>query len=118
MGASAPHPHGQVWTLSYLPQEPAVELENLRKHTLRTGHCLLCSYPSDEMKRKERIVEVETGWVAVVPFWAVWPFEVLRARRATEKYAERQSCPPDILVRYLISTLRRWRVSRGSSRRC
>ena len=42
--------------------------------------CLLCFYAAEEIARKERVVEMdESGWVAVVPFWAVWPFEMLRA---------------------------------------
>ncbi|KAI9637877.1 putative UTP-hexose-1-phosphate uridylyltransferase [Dioszegia hungarica] len=90
MGASAPHPHGQVWTLSYVPEEPAVELENLEGHATAVAAsgshptypdgkaCLLLSYAAEEVARKERVVEIdESGWVAVVPFWAIWPFEIL-----------------------------------------
>ncbi|OWZ67244.1 galactose-1-phosphate uridylyltransferase [Cryptococcus neoformans Bt63] len=89
MGASAPHPHGQVWSLSYVPDEPQTELNNLAASTLvSSGNapvrgdgcpCLLCTYAAEEVGRKERVVEIdeESGWVAVVPFWAVWPFETL-----------------------------------------
>ncbi|WVQ78403.1 galactose-1-phosphate uridylyltransferase [Cryptococcus sp. DSM 104549] len=89
MGASAPHPHGQVWSLSYVPDEPATELQNLANpppvsspsHPKRGDGkpCLLCTYAAEEVERKERVVEIdeEGGWVAVVPFWAVWPFEIL-----------------------------------------
>ncbi|GFZ45692.1 Gal-1-P uridylyltransferase [Saitozyma sp. JCM 24511] len=95
MGASAPHPHGQVWTLSYVPDEPATELYHLQKHadtippptstSVTTPHptgphgkpCLLCTYAAEEVARGDRVVEQVGGWVAVVPFWAVWPFEVL-----------------------------------------
>ncbi|KAK8869690.1 galactose-1-phosphate uridylyltransferase [Kwoniella newhampshirensis] len=90
MGASAPHPHGQVWSLSYVPDEPRTELDNLASPSLSISHpshptrkdgkpCLLCSYAAEEVKRGERVVELEEegGWVAVVPFWGVWPFEIL-----------------------------------------
>ncbi|WVQ71760.1 galactose-1-phosphate uridylyltransferase [Cryptococcus sp. DSM 104548] len=89
MGASAPHPHGQVWSLSYTPDEPQVELTNLsqNKRAAKPSHpvrgdgcpCMLCSYAAEEVQKKERVVEidVEGGWVAVVPFWAVWPFEIM-----------------------------------------
>ncbi|ORY24951.1 putative GAL7-UDP-glucose--hexose-1-phosphate uridylyltransferase [Naematelia encephala] len=90
MGASAPHPHGQVWTTSYVPDEPATELHHLATYsppsTPPASHPrgldgkphLLLSYAAEEVERKERVVELdESGWVAVVPFWAVWPFEIL-----------------------------------------
>ncbi|WRT67198.1 galactose-1-phosphate uridylyltransferase [Kwoniella shivajii] len=94
MGASAPHPHGQVWSLSYIPDEPFTELQNLSSSssyhlsspsqstypTRDDGHpCLLCSYAAEEVKRKERIVAIdeESGWVGLVPFWATWPYEVI-----------------------------------------
>ncbi|KAL1413469.1 galactose-1-phosphate uridyl transferase [Vanrija albida] len=97
MGASAPHPHGQIWTLSYVPDEPATELDNLAKYAASASAvasakahpdhpvrgdgapCLLCAYAADEVRRGERVVAIdeEGGWVAVVPFWAVWPFEVM-----------------------------------------
>ena len=125
MGASAPHPHGQVsdaisrtrrtaevkpglvtilvrldrfsmgaaqdLTPYSVPDEPAATLANLARYAASTptapsNHptgpggrpCLLCSYAAEEISRKERMVEVdESGWVAVVPFWAVWPFEIL-----------------------------------------
>ena len=76
-----------------VPDEPAITLSNLARYaaspsTAPKDHptgpggrpCLLCSYAAEEISRKERIVEVdESGWVAVVPFWAIWPFEILGA---------------------------------------
>lgn len=92
MGASAPHPHGQIWTLSYVPDEPAVELANLASFAMRDrtsssscprrgdgAPCLLCEYAASEVAKGERVVAIDeaSGWVAVVPFWAVWPFETM-----------------------------------------
>ena len=81
MGASNPHPHCQIWATATVPQAPARELETQRKY--REGHnsCLLCDYVALEEKQQERIVLSNTGFVAVVPFWAVWPFEVLVCSR-------------------------------------
>ncbi|WVQ99780.1 galactose-1-phosphate uridylyltransferase [Kwoniella sp. CBS 9459] len=80
MGCSAPHPHGQVWTTSFVPDEPAAELANFARYTASnhpSSHLLL-DYAAAELKAQERVVSVhESGWLAVVPFWASWPFEVL-----------------------------------------
>ena len=77
MGASNPHPHGQIWATATIPNEPAREQSTLLDY--RTGHarCLLCDYVRLELERSERLVCENDGFVAVVPFWAVWPFEIL-----------------------------------------
>jgi UDPglucose--hexose-1-phosphate uridylyltransferase len=78
MGASNPHPHGQIWANSMLPNQPARELESLRHHAkVHGGKCLLCEYTAQERETKQRLVYENDGFTAVVPFWAVWPFEVL-----------------------------------------
>lgn len=78
MGASNPHPHGQIWANAMLPNEPERELESFRHHAkVHGGKCLLCDYAALERERKERAVYENDGFIAVVPFWALWPFEVL-----------------------------------------
>jgi UDPglucose--hexose-1-phosphate uridylyltransferase len=78
MGASNPHPHGQIWANAMLPNQPARELESLRHHAkVHGGKCLLCDYTEQERETKQRVVYENDGFTAVVPFWAVWPFEVL-----------------------------------------
>ncbi len=77
MGCSNPHPHSQIWATEHLPNEPAKELERQREYFKTKGHCLLEDYLQDELAKKERIVVANEGWVALVPFWAVWPFETL-----------------------------------------
>jgi UDPglucose--hexose-1-phosphate uridylyltransferase len=77
MGCSNPHPHGQIWTGSSLPNEPHKE------HTAQQAYCstresiLLEDYAAEESKQKERVVVENDDWLAVVPYWAVWPFELL-----------------------------------------
>jgi UDPglucose--hexose-1-phosphate uridylyltransferase len=76
MGASNPHPHGQIWANERLPNGPAQELRQQQAHAAN-GACLLCDYLAAELKDGERIVCQNERFVALVPFWAVWPFETL-----------------------------------------
>ncbi|KAJ2821950.1 galactose-1-phosphate uridyl transferase, partial [Coemansia erecta] len=89
MGCSNPHPHGQVWALSDVPSEPAKEMASLhafqQKH--RHGACLLCSYVEAEQKNANaestnRVVLENDSFMALVPFWAVWPFETMIVAKA------------------------------------
>jgi UDPglucose--hexose-1-phosphate uridylyltransferase len=82
MGASNPHPHGQIWADERLPVEPAKELRRQREHLAERGTCLLCDYLALELREGERIVCLNEQFVALVPFWAVWPFETLVLPRA------------------------------------
>lgn len=77
MGASNPHPHSQVWATGHIPNEPAVELDRQQAYLTEHGSCLLCDYLAAEKKSGVRIVAANDHFTAVVPFWAVWPFEVL-----------------------------------------
>ena len=76
MGASNPHPHGQVWAGTALPVEPAREDATQRDHVQRTGRLLLADVAERERGGPRAIVERD-GWLAIVPFWATWPFELL-----------------------------------------
>jgi UDPglucose--hexose-1-phosphate uridylyltransferase len=77
MGASNPHPHGQVWASDFLPTLPAREDQNQKEHFLSTGIPLLLDALEQETRAGDRIVCQNEHWVALVPFWAVWPFEYL-----------------------------------------
>jgi UDPglucose--hexose-1-phosphate uridylyltransferase len=77
MGASNPHPHGQVWAGSALPNEPAKEDRQQRDYFDKHGSPLLVDYTTLEMAQGERVVVANEHWLAVVPYWAVWPFETL-----------------------------------------
>lgn len=77
MGASNPHPHGQIWATEHLPDEPAKELAGQRAFRQSHGRCLLCAYLDLELARGERLVCENEYFVALVPFWAVWPFEMM-----------------------------------------
>lgn len=77
MGASNPHPHGQIWAESAVPAELAIETERLRAYRQARGICLLCAYARSEADGGERVVFADERIVVVVPYWAVWPFEAL-----------------------------------------
>lgn len=77
MGSSNPHPHGQIWAQRSIPGEAARETARQREHLDRHGQSLLTDYLRLELELGERIVLENDGFVALVPFWAVWPFETL-----------------------------------------
>jgi UDPglucose--hexose-1-phosphate uridylyltransferase len=77
MGCSNPHPHCQIWATSSIPDEPAKELASLAEYQRVNGRCLLCDCVSQEEKAQVRVVEQNDSFLAVVPFWAIWPFETL-----------------------------------------
>jgi len=81
MGCSNPHPHCQVWSTSFIPDDPARELENCRKWKQEHGTCLICDYLKEEIDKEVRIIVKNDSFVALVPFWATWPFETLVAPR-------------------------------------
>jgi UDPglucose--hexose-1-phosphate uridylyltransferase len=77
MGCSNPHPHGQIWALDVLPTEPRKEDAQQQRHYAETGQVLLLDYLHEESARAERVVVENQHWLAVVPHWATWPFELL-----------------------------------------
>ncbi len=77
MGASNPHPHSQVWSTGQIPNETRKELDQQQAYLHEHGTCLLCDYLKAEQKDGSRVVASNAHFTALVPFWAVWPFEVL-----------------------------------------
>ncbi|MFP4089667.1 MAG: UDP-glucose--hexose-1-phosphate uridylyltransferase [Cyclobacteriaceae bacterium] len=77
MGCSNPHPHGQIWAQSAVPQEPALEGKHQGDYLQRYGSSLLADYLALELEERERIVIENAHFVALVPFWATWPFETM-----------------------------------------
>ena len=81
MGASSPHPHGQLWATDYVPALPATEDMRQQAYFAEHGRSLLDDYADAEETLRERVVCSNLHWLAVVPYWAVWPFEVLLIAR-------------------------------------
>ena len=81
MGCSQPHPHGQIWANSFLPNEAATADKHQREYYERHGRALLVDYAAAESGGERVVVETE-HWLAVVPYWAAWPFETLLLPKA------------------------------------
>lgn len=89
MGCSNPHPHGQIWTSDFIPNEISTENEQQKKYTLKHSSNLLLDYIKEEQKTKQRIIIENENWLAIVPFWATWPYETMLLPKA-----HRQSFTP------------------------
>jgi UDPglucose--hexose-1-phosphate uridylyltransferase len=76
MGCSNPHPHGQLWASSHVPDEPAIEDVRQRAYLAETGHSLLTEVAAQEAGGPRVVIETP-DWLVIVPWWAVWPFETL-----------------------------------------
>ncbi|GAB4579006.1 MAG: galactose-1-phosphate uridylyltransferase [Anaerolineales bacterium] len=106
MGCSNPHPHGQIWTMTDLPNEPRKEDDHQRAYSAEHGRPLLLDYLDLELKQEERLVVSNDHWVALVPYWAVWPFEILltprrHVQRLPDLTAPERDALADILKRLL-----------------
>ena len=77
MGCSNPHPHGQIWAQKSIPDEPLKELTAQTRFYIQNDRTLLGAYLEKELELDERIIVKNDHFVAVVPFWAFWPFETL-----------------------------------------
>ncbi|MGH9486713.1 MAG: UDP-glucose--hexose-1-phosphate uridylyltransferase [Terriglobales bacterium] len=104
MGASNPHPHGQIWANSRLPNVLEREQVALETYYRRQGGCMLCHYLERELAAGERTVCENEGFLALVPFWAYWPFEILLLSKAhagglTDLDAAARQHLADILIR-------------------
>ena len=108
MGASNPHPHGQIWAGSALPGEPAKEDATQREHHARTGRRLLLDI-ADLEADGPRVVTASSSWLVVVPFWAVWPFEALIVpREPTPRLTDLGDAARDDLAGILGDLVRRY----------
>ena len=107
MGCSNPHPHGQVWAGSTLPNEPAAEDRHQKLYFDQHGSPLLIDVARRENEPGIRIVVANDHWLALVPFWAVWPFEMLllprrHVLRLPDLSADERNSLAEILRRLLI----------------
>lgn len=82
MGASSPHPHCQVWSTSFVPTIAMRETRAQLSYHARTSRSLVSDYIDRERAIRTRVVYDNDTWVAVVPYWASWPYELLLAPSA------------------------------------
>mgnify|MGYP001792179006 FL=1 len=83
MGCSNPHPHGQIWATKHWGLEIAHEDQQQRQYLMDYKGSMLLDTAEREMADGERVVDCNADWVAIVPFWAAWPFETLLLPRFT-----------------------------------
>ncbi|MBE7173251.1 MAG: UDP-glucose--hexose-1-phosphate uridylyltransferase [Williamsia sp.] len=104
MGCSNPHPHGQIWSQSSLPLEIVKETNRQKKYFEEKGRSLLGDYLNLELQQQERLVVENSHFAALVPFWAVWPYETLviskrHVQTLLDFTPEEQTALADILKR-------------------
>jgi len=85
MGCSNPHPHGQIWSQSTLPNEVDKKDKHQKTYFDKNNSSLLGDYLQQELKAKERIIFENDDFVVLIPFWAVWPFEAMIAPKKAKK---------------------------------
>lgn len=105
MGCSNPHPHGQIWALSNIPGEVKKETDQQRIYYKEKRSSLLSDYLSLELRLQERIVCENEHFVALVPFWAVWPFETMIVSRrhvqATAQFEDNETIALASIIKQL-----------------
>lgn len=109
MGCSNPHPHSQIWATGSLPNEPAKELAAQSDYYTEHNQPLLLEYIQEELRQGERVITSNDHFAAVVPFWAIWPFEVMIV--STQPIARLAGCSPEAessLARILLEMTRRY----------
>lgn len=88
MGASSPHPHGQLWASDFVPDLVEREDERQRRHLANHGIALLDDVLAVEISEKSRVVAQNDSWLAIVPHWAAWPYELLIIARSDARRLE------------------------------
>ena len=76
-GSSNPHPHGQIWSSDFLPDEAVSEVGSQAGYHERHGSSMLVDYAAREAETGERTIVVNDHWIVVIPYWAYWPYETL-----------------------------------------
>ena len=77
MGCSNPHPHGQIWSQLSIPTEIQKKTKHFKEHWNKKQKSLLSDYLDQELEENERILHENEHFVALVPYWAVWPYETM-----------------------------------------
>jgi UDPglucose--hexose-1-phosphate uridylyltransferase len=105
MGCSNPHPHGQIWSLNDIPTELQKETLQQKRYFDSHGRTLLEDYLKLELQLDERVVCENEHFVALVPFWAVWPYETIviskRPVRSIAQFTEEETMALSALLKLL-----------------
>ena len=76
IGVSLTHPHSQIYALPFIPPRIKEEMKAFKNYARKTGRCLLCDVLKEEFKEGERIIYVNKHFVALLPYYAMWPYEI------------------------------------------
>ena len=116
MGCSSPHPHGQIWASDFVPTAVAAEDREQAAWRAAHGEPLLAQVAAREAELGTRVVEANDHWLAIVPWWAVWPFEILLIARDDVARIEHLTAPArDALAAILRAVTRRYDALFGAS---
>ncbi len=107
MGCSNPHPHGQIWSQSTLPNEVIKKDKQQRYYFENQNSSLLGSYINQELEQKERLIYENDAFVVLVPFWAVWPFETMIVPKKHQQSISQMSAEESALFADAISVITR-----------
>ena len=105
MGSSNPHPHGQIWAQDNLPVEALSEDEMQRVYLEKNNQNLLLDYARLEQERQERVVAEYGSWMAIVPYWALWPYETMVVCREPIQRLDQLNCVQKEELAHLIKLL-------------
>jgi UDPglucose--hexose-1-phosphate uridylyltransferase len=110
MGCSNPHPHCQVWTVTGMPEEPGIELEQMQKYRREQGGShMLEDYATLEASKQERVVFENEAFLVVCPWWGTWPFETMilskTHKRALVDFSQRDR---ELLAKAIAEVTRRY----------
>lgn len=105
MGCSNPHPHGQIWAVSELPNEAVTESRTQREYYQQHQRSMLLDYANKEISNAERVVVVNQDWLVVVPWWAAWPFETLILPRFQVTHLDKLSASQQVSLASIIKSL-------------
>ncbi len=105
MGCSNPHPHGQIWSQSSLPNEVEKKDQHQLDYFQKHQKTLLSDYLKQELQLKERIIFENRAFVVLTPFWAIWPYEAMIIPKTVQKDIAAMSDEDTILFSEAISVL-------------
>lgn len=105
MGCSNPHPHGQIWSQSTLPNEVDKKDKQQFLYYKNNNKTILGDYVSQELEKKERIIFENESFVVLVPFWAIWPFETMIIPKKAQKSIAEMTEKEAVLFAEAISVL-------------
>ena len=105
MGCSNPHPHGQIWSQSSVPVEPKKESVQFAAYYKAHQRSLLTAYLEEELKNQERLVVENEHFVALVPFWAVWPYETIVISKRKVQYTHQFNSEETLALAQILKAL-------------